>query len=129
MSYRPHPRYARVDPDNPQAWGTCDRCGMIGNLRDFVWDRQWAGPNIINRRYLVHPHCYNIPNELLRTIVLPMDPEPILNARIEPYASEEQPPGLRIAADRQSLRIIMRAPNVRGGALIIAGIPSLQTSF
>jgi hypothetical protein len=128
MSFRPKPKNASVDPSNPQAWFTSDRSGFIGNLRNAVWDRQWAGPSIINRRFLTLPHEYNVPNELLRTIVLPPDPEPIVNARIENYALDEWP-GLRVAADRKALRIILRAPGVRGGALIVSGVPGLQTSF
>ena len=128
MSYRPKPKYARVDPGNPRAFATCDRCGMLANLKDLMWDREWSGTQIINRRYLVHAHCYTVPNETLRTIVLPPDPEPILNARPENYGVDEAP-GLRVLADRHALRVILQAPGVRRGARVVSGNTSLQTSF
>lgn len=128
MAYRSHGR-ARVDPESPSAFATCDRCGMLYNLRDLVWDMQWAGPAIINRRYLVCTRtCYNVPNETLRTIVLPPDPEGIVNARPENYGVDEAP-ALRVLADRHALRVVMQAPGVRRGARVTTGITSLQTSF
>jgi hypothetical protein len=131
VSFRPHPKRARVNPNNPSAWATCDRCGMLANLRDLVWDKEWAGPEIINRRFLVHAHCYTIPNETLRTIILPPDPEPVMNARVEGYAVDMAispvEPGFLVTADRHGLRVALvnglRIPRV------INGTPSLQTSF
>ena len=128
MSYRPHPKYARTDQTNPSAWGTCDRCGMIGNLRDFVWERQWAGPQIINRRFLVHPHCYNVPNEQLRTVVLPPDPDPVLQARVEGYGIDEGV-GLMVTSDRHALRVAIVAPGIPKRPRVSTGTTLLQTSF
>lgn len=128
MAYRPHGKYVRVDPGSPSAVGTCDRCGMLAQLRDLVWDREWSGTAIINRRFLVHPHCFTRPNETLRTIVIPTDPDPILNARPENYGVDEAP-GLRVLAGRHSLRVILQAPGVRRGARVVSGNTSLQTSF
>jgi hypothetical protein len=105
---------------------------MQGNLRDFVWDKQWAGPEIINRRFLLHPHCYTVPHELLRTIILPPDPEPVLNARIEGYAIDEAmgptEPGFLVSADRHALRVAIIRPGVRRPR-VTSGTPNLQTSF
>lgn len=91
MGFRPHPKHAEVDPDNlgDAAWSTSDFNGFIYNHREMVWARQWAGPNLINLRYLVGPDEYDEPAEFLRTIILPPDPVPTLNARIEPYADDE----------------------------------------
>jgi hypothetical protein len=88
---------------------------------------EWAGPQIINKRFLVHQHCATVPNELLRTIVLPPDPEPIVNARIEGYAVDEGP-GLRVTADRHALRVVIATPGVKR-PLLSTGTGALQTSF
>lgn len=81
--------HAEVDPNAPRAWATCDRCGANWNHYRLSWDRQWAGPQIINRRFLVCPPCTDVLQPQLRTIVIPPDPPPILNARPEPYAMDE----------------------------------------
>lgn len=89
MGYRPHPKHAATDSDNPRAWGTCDRTGFVHNLGDLRWDRQWAGNQIINTRFLVGPDYLDIPQEQLRSLVIPADPEPIFNARPENYVVDE----------------------------------------
>lgn len=89
MSWRPHPRMADVDPDNPDAWATCDRCGLLCNHSKMHWDMQWAGNQIINKRFLVCELCIDIPQEQLRTLILPPDPAPLFNARPEPYTIDE----------------------------------------
>lgn len=87
---RPHPRRARTDARSPRAWGTSDRNGMIGNQENLVWQYEWAGTQLVNKRVLVHPDEYDTPNRQLGTIILPPDPVSILNARPEPYYVEEQ---------------------------------------
>jgi hypothetical protein len=44
---------------------------------------------MINKRILVCDTCYDEPQEQLRAIVLPADPMPIINPRVEPYAWDE----------------------------------------
>ena len=87
---RPHGKYARVNPSNPSAFGVCDRCGFWYNQRDLVWQDQWAGTHLYNVQLLVCSRCYDLPQEQLRTIILPPDPPPILNARVPNFAYEEQ---------------------------------------
>ena len=89
MSWRVHPRHAGTDPDNPRTWGTCDRSGFVHNLGDLRWDRQWAGNQLINKRFLVGPDYLDVPQEQLRTLVLPADPAPVFNARPENYVVDE----------------------------------------
>ena len=38
--------------------------------------------------YYVCRDCYDIPQPQLRTIIIPPDPLPVLNARPEPYTTE-----------------------------------------
>lgn len=87
MSY-PHGR-ARVDRTNPRAHGVCDRCYIRYNLEKLRWQFQWVGPQVQNIRLLVCPSCYDKPQEQLRTIILPIDPVPVRNARPENFVSDD----------------------------------------
>ncbi len=62
---------------------------MIWNHPQLDWQREWAGLQIINKRTLVCPRCLDVPNEAIRTIILPPDPDPVLNARPEQYSVDE----------------------------------------
>jgi len=53
------------------------------------WQYQWAGNQLINLGSLVCEHCVDVPQEQLRTIILPPDPSPLFNARPEPYTIDE----------------------------------------
>lgn len=88
MSWRFHGR-AQVDPDSPRAFAICDRCGFLYNHQDLRWQFEWVGPQLQNLRLLVCETCLDQPQEQLRTIILPPDPLPILNARPEFYAIDE----------------------------------------
>lgn len=85
---RPHPKYASADP-HAGPWATCDGCGFVWNHPDLDWNREWAGLQIVNKRTLVCPRCNDIPNEAIRTLILPPDPIPVLNPRPEQYGVDE----------------------------------------
>lgn len=91
MGFRPHPKGAEADPNNlfDAAWSTSDISGRIVNHRNMRWIYQWNGPQLINQRYLVAEDEVDKPAEFLRTIVLPPDPVPTMNARIENYTYDE----------------------------------------
>src|SRR5215472_6812977 len=86
---RPHPRRASVNPRSPRGWGTCDRSGFITNHEKLAWQFDWRGAQLVNLKILVAPDMLDKPQRQLGTIILPPDPEPILNARPEPYTMEE----------------------------------------
>ena len=88
---RPHGR-ARVNSQSPEGFGVCDRCGAWYNLIDLSWQFQWAGTHLQNLRILVCQPCIDIPQEQLRTIILPPDPPPLLNARVPDFEFEEYTP-------------------------------------
>ena len=92
MAYRPHPKRASTNPSNPAAWATSDRSGFVVNHKDMAWQREWAGNQIINKRILVHPSELDKLQEQFRSLVLPPDPVPIMNARPEPYSIDESGP-------------------------------------
>jgi hypothetical protein len=81
---RPHGR-ARVSSRNPQAFGICDRCGFLYNHSRLTWQFDWAGASLINKRILVCDTCNDTPQQQLRAIVVPADPTPILNPRVQDY--------------------------------------------
>ena len=91
---RPHGKYTRVNAQNPEAFSQCDRCGRWFNRTNLVWQTAWAGTHLYNIQVLVCTagDCFDTPNEQLRTIILPPDPPPVLNARVPDFAYEEQTP-------------------------------------
>jgi hypothetical protein len=90
MSYRPHPRGARTNPRSPRGWATCQRCSFIWNLEKLIEQTQWRGLQLMSINLQVCPLCLDDPQRQLGTIILSPDPVSIMNARIEPYAVEEQ---------------------------------------
>lgn len=90
MPWRQHGR-ARVDPSNPSAFGSCDRCGFLHNLNDLVWQFEWRGTQLQNTRFRVCRICLDVPQEQLRAKLLGPDPLPVPNPRPEMYAEEEGP--------------------------------------
>ena len=89
----PTPKYARVDTQNPTAWAQCDRCGFWYTRDKLGWQYEWGGMELYNTGVLLcleGNKCYDTPNEQLRTIILPPDPPPIVNARVPNFDYEEQ---------------------------------------
>jgi len=80
---------ARTSPKNPQAHAICDRCGFRYNHVDLQWQYDWRGATTQNLKILVCRECNDVPQEQLRAIVVPADPTPIINARIEWFAQDE----------------------------------------
>lgn len=111
---RPHPRRAEVDPQKPRAWGTSDRNGHIGNLHKFQWQFEWRGTHLINTRAYIHEDELDIPQRQLGTLIIPPDPIPLINARPENYAIDEQPVSTRYTisptGQPQSIRVIVTPP-------------------
>lgn len=79
---------ASVSPSSPRAFGVCDRCGFTYQLNSLSWQFNWAGSKLQNLRIAVCDRCYDKPQEQLRSLILPPDPEPKFNARPEQYSSE-----------------------------------------
>lgn len=80
MAWRPH-GHAQVDPNAPEAWGYCDRCGFVYNLKTLDWQFDWNGQRLFNKRILVSHQCMDRPQEQLRPKNTPPDPVPVLNPR------------------------------------------------
>ncbi len=81
---------AEVNADSPRAFATCARCGLLYNLERLVWQFDWRGTQLQNLNTLVCTvTCLDKPQRQLGTVILPPDPVGLLNARPEPYPSDE----------------------------------------
>lgn len=59
------------------------------NHDQLSWQFDWSGASLINKRILVCETCNDKPQQQLRAIVLPADPVPIMNPRIQDYNTAE----------------------------------------
>lgn len=81
-------RHFEVDPGRPQAEGICARCGFRFNLENMQWQYDYQGTQYpTNTRILVcgRSSCLDVPNPQRAPMILAPDPEPLFNARPEPY--------------------------------------------
>lgn len=96
---RRHPKRARVSATQPSSWATDDRSGFIGNHKNMVWQFEWGGTRLINKRILVYPDMLDRPQRQLGSVVIPPDPVPVMNARPEQYFIDEYPVSTRYTVD------------------------------
>ena len=89
MGYASRQGRARVSSRNPQAAAICDRCGFVYNHVNLSWQFDWAGASLINKRLLVCSSCNDVPQQQLRAIIVPADPMPIINPRLQDFATAE----------------------------------------
>lgn len=89
MGYASQAGRARTSATNPQAHAICDRCGFRYNWVNLRWQHDWRGASMQNLRLLVCEDCYDVPQEQLRAIVVPADPTPIVNARVQDFVAAE----------------------------------------
>lgn len=87
MGYASRVGRARTNASNPQAHAICDRCGFRYNFVDLSWQFEWRGATLQNIKILVCNDCLDVPQENIRSIVIPADPTPIVNARVENFAA------------------------------------------
>lgn len=80
---------ARVNAASPEAAGVCDRCGIWYSHSALKFQYDWRGASLMNIQLLVCPPCYDTPQNQLRSIILPADPVPIENPRIEYFVNAE----------------------------------------
>lgn len=89
MGYASQSGRARTSSRNPQAHAICDRCGFRYNHVDLRWQYDWRGASMQNIKLLVCDDCYDTPQQQLRSIVVPADPSPIINARTQDFVTAE----------------------------------------
>lgn len=108
MAYASRSGRARTSIRNPQAFAVCDRCGCWYNHVNLRQQAIWAGPTMLNINILVCNRCWDVPNENIRAIVIPADPTPIVNARVEPFLYDEttgttQPYGQPVGLEQNTI--------------------------
>lgn len=85
---------AVTSPTHPHAHAICDRCGFRYNHVQLKWQMDWRGPRMQNLRILVCQDCMDSPQQSgQRTILIPADPIPVMNARPEFYVPDNNPLG------------------------------------
>lgn len=86
-----NPSRAEVNADNPAGWATCDACGFVTNHNKLSWEQQYYGPTLRNTGFLLCEGCIekSKPAPFLQTIILPPDPLPLMNPRVEDYDADE----------------------------------------
>ena len=89
MAWRPHPKGASVSRNSPRAWATDDRTGFIVNHNKLRTQFEWSGDTLINKRILTRAKSLDKPQPQFRTLHIPPDPRPIMNARVEQYWIDE----------------------------------------
>ncbi len=67
----------------------CDRCSIWYNRVDLNFQFDWRGTSLQNLWILVCRKCLDIPQEQLRAIQLPADPDPIWQPRVENFQDAE----------------------------------------
>lgn len=85
MSYASKLGRAKISSRNPQAAAICDGCGFVFSHSELRFQMQWSGNKLVNLKQLVCRRCNDIPQTQLRAIVLPADPMPVLNPRVQNY--------------------------------------------
>jgi len=75
-----------IDPNDPYAVGVCDGCGWWQNHKNLRKRMAYRGGSVpVWDGMLVCDTCYDVPNEApqFRRLVLPPDPVPVENPRVE----------------------------------------------
>ena len=116
MGYASQSGRARTSATNPQAHAICDRCGFRYNHVNLKWQYDWAGASLINKRILVCNTCYDEPQEQLREIVVPADPMPIINPRVQDFVTAEQ--NTRVTSGQNTTDPVTGIPIINGDTRI-----------
>ena len=112
MAYASRQGRARISPSSPRAAAVCDRCGFVYSHHTLRWQYDFAGAGLINKRLLVCNPCYDKPNAQLRAIVIPADPVPIQNPRVQDFVTAES--NTRVTSGQNTIDPVTGIP-VPGG--------------
>lgn len=117
MGYASRQGRARISPSSPQAAGICDRCGFVYNHSSLSWQFDWRGASLQNIRLLVCNSCMDTPQNQLRAIVVPADPVPIQNPRVQDFVAASSMD--RVTSGQNTVNAKTGLP-VPGGSIRIA---------
>jgi hypothetical protein len=116
MAYASRAGRAKTSARNPQAHAICDRCGFRYNHVALSWQFDYAGATIVNKRMLVCNTCYDEPNPQLRAIVIPADPVPIQNPRVENFAAAAS--NTRVTSGQNTIDPVTGLPIIGGNTRV-----------
>ncbi len=122
MSRNPKGKHVSIDPSRPEALGVCDYSRFICMKKDLVKQMEWRGNALIWTGWLVHPNYLDVPNEQLRAPILPPDPVPVANPRLQQ--------GEYFLCSYNQLPICSQinwAPNTLFGPLLVPLNPEVQS--
>ena len=125
MGYASKAGRARTSARNPQAHAICDRCGFRYNHVNLHWQYDWRGASMMNIRILVCNTCYDDPQEQLRAIVIPADPVPIDQPRLQDFVAAES--NTRVTSGENTVDPITGIP-VPGGKTRVTSLNYQPTS-
>jgi hypothetical protein len=94
MGYASRSGRAVTNPENPEAFGVCDRCGIWYNLFKLRYQYQWQGTQLVNLRYRVCRTCMDLPQPQLKARMAPPDPIPKLDPRPENFIASRFDPSV-----------------------------------
>lgn len=88
MAYASKAGRCVADVNNPISQSVCDRCGIWTPHNKMQFQRQWRGRQLANTYVFVCDTCLDVPAEFLKVIVIPPDPMPTPNARVEQFCAD-----------------------------------------
>lgn len=80
---RPKGRHVSIREKNPKAVGICDYTGFIHLKQDLVRQMEYRGDRLVWTGFYVGKDYQDKPNQQLRPPMLPPDPIPVVDARLE----------------------------------------------
>ena len=116
MAYASKAGRARASSRNPIAQAVCDRCGIWTQHPKLSWQLDWRGASLMNIRLLVCDRCLDVPQQQLRAIVLPADPDPIKNPRTQDFVAAET--DYRVTSGQNTIDPVTGLP-IPGGDTIV----------
>ena len=116
MGYASKAGRASTNSKSPQAHAICDRCGFRYNHVRLHWQYDWRGASMMNIRLLVCDTCYDQPQEQLRAIVVPADPVPIVQPRIQDFVTAET--NTRATSGQNTVDPVTNIPVINGDTRI-----------
>ncbi len=80
---------ARVAPRAPRAFGVCDSCGEWRNRVALIDQYEYRGSSLADTGFRYCRRCLSKPQDQLRPVILPRDPPPVFEARVEYFAQDQ----------------------------------------
>lgn len=142
----PKGKHVTVDADSPMALGICDKTGFVFKRMDLVRQMEWRGNSLIWTGFMVGKPYVDQPNPQLRPPILPPDPVPVKDPRLQKpsavyWANQNIPwsqltvdnwvswsgseDGTLAATEEQRL-IALQAANQPPTAFASGGVPQMQ---